>query len=222
MAKSSTGAAGSGASAVTERQREIIVVAMDAFYRLGFGSASIRDIAAEIGFTQAAIYYHFKNKEEILFSIIDGFTDFLQQTLERAFSASSDPALGLRHAMHTHILLLEGRFRETKLVIEEKRSLSPEHRAVITEKENAIYHLYKSRIAALIGSGRARRINASAATFALFGVINYFYHWFRPRGRLTLAQVARDSIDVLLEGLLLPRPKAPPPGSSPVRTCKPR
>ena len=222
MSRKPATAVKSVASAASERQREIIAVAMDAFYRLGFGSASIRDIAAEIRFTQAAIYYHFRNKEEILFAIIDGFTDFLRATLEQAFTTSSDPEQGLRQAMHTHILLAESRYRETKLVIEEKRSLSPAHRAVITEKENAIYHLYKSRIAALTGSRRARRVDASAATFALLAVINYFYHWFRPGGRLTLKRLARDSIEVLLDGLLLADPGAAPAGRRRAPARKPR
>ena len=220
MPTNPAGAANYGASDASERQREIIAVAMDAFYRLGFGSASIRDIASEIRFTQAAIYYHFRNKEEILFAIIDGFTNFLHATLEKAFSASSDPARGLRDAMRTHILLAESHFRETKLVIEEKRSLIPAHRAIITEKENAIYHLYKSRIAALIRSRRARRVDASAATFALFGVINYFYHWFRPGGRLKLERLAGDSIEVLLDGLLLADPKPAPAGRRPATARK--
>ena len=207
MTSTRTRRAGPGESAGSERRRELIGVATDAFYRLGFGSAAMRDIAAEVRFTQAAIYYHFRNKEEILFAIIDGFTDFLYATLAKTFCAASDPAQGLRQGMHAHILLSERRYREIKLVIEDKRFLSPEHRAIITEKENAIYQLYKSRVASLTGSGRARKLDASAVTFAMLGVINYFYHWFRPRGRLRLAQVARDSIDVLLDGLLLPEPK---------------
>src|SRR6516225_11919438 len=47
-------------------QRAIVDTAAELFARDGFGATSLDDIAAVLGVTKGALYYHVKNKEEIL------------------------------------------------------------------------------------------------------------------------------------------------------------
>jgi len=189
-----------------ERRAQIETVAARAFCRLGYGGASMRDIARELGTTQAAVYYHFPGKEAILLSIIGRFTDDLHALLKRELDGVPDPAKGLRRALLAHILVLETHGRETRLVIEEKRQLGPAHRRSIQERELAIYALYRDRVRELIAARRARALDPAAVTFALFGIVNYFFYWFRSGGRLTLREAALQSIDLVLQGLLRPAP----------------
>jgi AcrR family transcriptional regulator len=46
-------------------------VALRLFNENGYEATSLREIADEIGVTKAALYYHFKTKEEIVTSLID-------------------------------------------------------------------------------------------------------------------------------------------------------
>src|ERR1700733_6307156 len=46
-------------------------VALRLFNDNGYEATSLREIADEIGVTKAALYYHFKTKEEIVTSLID-------------------------------------------------------------------------------------------------------------------------------------------------------
>ena len=50
---------------VTTRER-ILDTALDLFARKGYAETSLREIAAELGFSKAAIYYHFESKRDIL------------------------------------------------------------------------------------------------------------------------------------------------------------
>ena len=50
---------------------ELFVASVDLFCRDGYGDVSIRDIANAVGIKSAAIYYHFKNKDEILEKIYE-------------------------------------------------------------------------------------------------------------------------------------------------------
>ncbi|MCK4236877.1 MAG: TetR/AcrR family transcriptional regulator [Candidatus Krumholzibacteria bacterium] len=54
-----------------ERRQEIIRAAMDVFARNGFGGSTTRKIAERAGISEATIYSHFKNKEELYSAIID-------------------------------------------------------------------------------------------------------------------------------------------------------
>jgi AcrR family transcriptional regulator len=47
-------------------------VALDLFTWQGYEATSLREIAERLGVTKAALYYHFKTKEDIVTSLIDG------------------------------------------------------------------------------------------------------------------------------------------------------
>jgi AcrR family transcriptional regulator len=44
-------------------------VALDLFTERGYGETSLREVADELGFTKAALYYHFEKKEDILLAL---------------------------------------------------------------------------------------------------------------------------------------------------------
>ena len=46
-------------------------VALRLFIAGGYEATSLREIAEEVGVTKAALYYHFKTKDEIVTSLID-------------------------------------------------------------------------------------------------------------------------------------------------------
>ena len=43
----------------------ILDIALDLFVEQGFDKTSLREIAERLGFSKAAIYYHFASKDEI-------------------------------------------------------------------------------------------------------------------------------------------------------------
>lgn len=58
------------ASAADTRQR-LIDVAVALFTRHSFAGTSLQMIADEMGFTKAAIYYHFRTREELLAAVVE-------------------------------------------------------------------------------------------------------------------------------------------------------
>ncbi len=64
------------AGAVDTRQR-LIDVAVDLFTRHSFAGTSLQMIADEMGFTKAAIYYHFRTREELLAAVVEPIFDQL-------------------------------------------------------------------------------------------------------------------------------------------------
>jgi AcrR family transcriptional regulator len=56
---------------VTEDTRERIqAVALELFTEQGYENTSLREIAERLGVTKAALYYHFKSKDEIVDSVV--------------------------------------------------------------------------------------------------------------------------------------------------------
>ena len=62
------GRVGAGDTPGSTRQR-ILDVALDLFNEHGYDKTSLREIADALGFTKAALYYHFERKEDILLAL---------------------------------------------------------------------------------------------------------------------------------------------------------
>lgn len=55
----------------TDTKSKIIYAAMKLFPKMGYEKTSMRSIAEEVGITKPALYYYYKNKEELFKSIVD-------------------------------------------------------------------------------------------------------------------------------------------------------
>jgi AcrR family transcriptional regulator len=55
----------------TNTREQIRVVAMEMFAEQGYDKTSLREIAERLGVTKAAVYYHFRTKEEIVTTLFD-------------------------------------------------------------------------------------------------------------------------------------------------------
>ncbi|WP_210593359.1 TetR/AcrR family transcriptional regulator [Streptomyces sp. GESEQ-35] len=63
------------------RQR-IQDVALELFAEQGYEKTSLREIAERLGVTKAALYYHFKTKEEIIVSLFEDLTKPIEDLIE--------------------------------------------------------------------------------------------------------------------------------------------
>jgi AcrR family transcriptional regulator len=59
----------------TDTRERAVTVALGLFARQGYTATSLREIAEQLGITKAALYFHFRTKEEILTAILDGYLE---------------------------------------------------------------------------------------------------------------------------------------------------
>src|SRR6202048_4797969 len=72
------------ALATTDTRTRLIDVAVDLFTRHSFAGTSLQMIADELGFTKAAIYHHFRTREQLLAAVIEPILDELRTIVESA------------------------------------------------------------------------------------------------------------------------------------------
>lgn len=186
----------------SDRREEIVTAATELFYQYGFQKATMRDICRKIGITQAALYYHFRNKEEILYTIIERSSNNLHLLLRSCLSENKDPIEKLRNAIYQHILSIKHAREGAKIIIEDKRFLGGDLNRLVKEKEKAVFYLYRDRLEELQKLGRIKPCDLTVATFSILGMINWLYHWYRPDKGLSLEAVAEQLINILFRGLL--------------------
>jgi AcrR family transcriptional regulator len=96
---------------MNDTKQRILQTARDLFLREGMGGLSMRKIASDLGFSAAAIYRHFADKDELLRGIVDmsrdKFLSYLRRGLEkvepRAPSLAALPVVKLREMGRRYI-----------------------------------------------------------------------------------------------------------------------
>src|SRR5215469_9982317 len=80
-------------------QKAIVDTAAELFAREGFGATSLDDIATVLGATKGALYYHVKNKEEILRLIYLTVLTASEEPLRQIVEADLPPQEKLQRAV---------------------------------------------------------------------------------------------------------------------------
>lgn len=88
-----------GRYAATDAKREgIIAAARTVFEREGLDGATLRAIAAEAGYTPAALYFHFDSKEALYAEVLGRSIATLQDAVDAAVAVADTPADHFRAA----------------------------------------------------------------------------------------------------------------------------
>lgn len=66
----------------TDTRGRILDVALELFLEHGYDQTSLREIAEHLDVTKAALYYHFRTKEDILDALVGGIGDRVDELIE--------------------------------------------------------------------------------------------------------------------------------------------
>ena len=72
------------AGAPTDTRQRLIEAATALFIRHSFAGTSLQMIADELGFTKAAIYHHFRTREQLLSAVLEPIIDAIRAVVEDA------------------------------------------------------------------------------------------------------------------------------------------
>jgi AcrR family transcriptional regulator len=186
------------------------------FAEKSYHSTSMRDIARSTGVSLAGLYHYCKSKEELLFLIQDHCFGRVLQRLEERLSGESDPTAKLRIFIDNHLSFFAANMAEMKVLSHEAESLGGdlhEHvssrkrqytrtaRKIISEVQQAAGPERAPRGAARLKKA-SRAVDTTVATYALFGMMNWIYNWYDPRGKLSVSQLVDNITRLFLSGFL--------------------
>ena len=187
-----------------QRLREICRVAARVFYEKGYDGASMQDIAKAVGLTKAGLYHHVGSKDRLLFEIMNYGMDILDETVLQKVKDIQDPREKLRQTIIGHIdLIVRARDQEITVILHENRSLKGALRKKINARKRDYIHYLEGLIAQVQElSGRSPLLSPPLAAFALLGMVNWLYQWFRPEGPTKQTELTQTYVDFFFRGLL--------------------
>ncbi len=189
-------------SLTADTPQKLIDVAIELFAANGFKGTSIRDIAKLTGMTISNIYYYFGNKDGLLLAILEHSAKKLLDKLRVAAPPDLEPLGRFKRLLRTHLDLVEIHKREAKIFFLDEEILSAEGMKLNKQFEREIIELYLRELKALKAMGYIDYENLTILAFNVLGVINWHLRWYRPGGKLTLAQINEEVIRFILHGIL--------------------
>lgn len=184
------------------RREQILAAATEVFYRKGYDHASTRDLSRAAETSIAGIYHHFTDKEHLLFAILDAAVDELLQIQVEAGRVAGGPRERLEAMVRALLNSVVRNRKQVTLLYKEDNRLSPGHRATVRAKQRQSFDLLRQELDALRAEGSLKEIGTVTATFALLGMVNWLFYWYRPEGPLGPGDLARDFCTIFLDGVL--------------------
>ncbi|HEX9444518.1 MAG TPA: TetR/AcrR family transcriptional regulator, partial [Candidatus Binatia bacterium] len=185
-----------------EKLREILKHAAKIFAEKGFHRTSIRDIARATGMSLAGLYYYFRTKEELLFLIQERCFVTLLQRWEKAASPDEDARVRIRLFAENHLGFFFHNMHEMKVMAHEDESLTGEFEEKMLVLKRRYVKILMDLIGEVQGRESGRVIDVRAATFSLFGMMNWIYTWYHPNRDLPLPQLIEQMLRIYFFGIL--------------------
>ena len=189
--------------AVVDSRQEILRTAARLFQQRGYDATSMNDVAAALKLSKGGLYHHFQSKDEILFEIMNHAMEITQERVLNPVRGIADPEERLRALIRLHIeVVLSPRDREITVMLHENHPLPPSLRKRINSRKKDYIHFLENLMAEVQQSHNAKgQVSARAAAFALLGMINWIYQWYKPEGELQAKNLVPQFTDLILGGI---------------------
>ncbi|MEE4545644.1 TetR/AcrR family transcriptional regulator [Streptomyces sp. V4-01] len=178
--------------------RRLVVAAVQAFAERGYHATTTRDIAGRAGMSPAALYIHYKTKEELLYQISKVGHQRSLAMLAEARDAGGGAAERLAGAVRAFVRWHAEHHTTGRVVQYELGALAPEHYTEIValrrQSEDAIRSIIKEGVT----EGVFDVPEVSGTTLAVLSLCIDVARWFNPEGRRTPDEVGALYADLVL------------------------
>jgi TetR/AcrR family transcriptional regulator, cholesterol catabolism regulator len=191
--------------AAVDPRQEILRTAARLFQQRGYDATSMNDVAAALKLSKGGLYHHFQSKDEILFNLMNHAMDITQERVIDGVGGIVEPEERLRTLIRRHVeVVMSVRDREITVMLHENHPLPPAMRRRINARKKNYVHFVEGLIAE-VQRGRSGKGNVTprAAAFALLGMMNWIYQWYRPEGALQEESLVRQYTEIFFAGAFL-------------------
>ncbi len=196
-----------------DRRREALLrVAAKVFAARGYHRTTMRDLARASRMSLAGMYYYVRGKEDLLFEIEKSCFERVRQGAEEAIAVAGNgtPGAGsvgvggaedrLEAFIRHHVTFFARHMDEMKVLSHEAESLTGAALEEVRGLKRAYVDLCESLLADLDAQRGVERANRHVAAYLLFGMANWIYTWYDPKGPVGVEELAESVCRLFLNG----------------------
>lgn len=185
---------------------DILSAARQLFFEKGYEKATTREISERAGISNAAVYHHFRNKEEILYQIClsaaDELIDNMRRAVDRNVSSPVPVDEQLKDIMLEYARTYLKNISFNKILLHEIEFLPSDKKRIVKDKETENVHQLRSFLHNLAQQGKIESYNPTVLTFSMISSLHWLYFWFRPDKGMSLEEAIGQIADIYLKGVL--------------------
>ncbi|GAQ56218.1 TetR/AcrR family transcriptional regulator [Streptomyces acidiscabies] len=178
--------------------RRLLVAAVEAFAERGYHATTTRDIASRAGMSPAALYIHYKTKEELLHRISRIGHDKALGILRGAARGEGSAADRLADAVGSFVRWHAVRRTTARVVQYELDALGPDARAEIVALRREVNAEVRGILDDGVASGEFDVIDVRGTTLAILSLCVDVARWFNVNGTRTPEEVGELYADLVL------------------------
>jgi AcrR family transcriptional regulator len=201
------------------KRAEILRIATDTFGRDGYEYSKWADVAKAVGIGSTALYHYFESKLHALYEIQGEAVQSDAEKFARVVSEHDDFEEALVAVLNAAFDLTEHEVQRNRVLVAEQ-SLAGLHRTSPREEEarartrsrmRDLEFAWATFLTRGMDQGVIPEADARLLTRAILGLYNSVWHWYRPGGDLSLADVRDFYVARCLAVAGLPLPAAEKP-----------
>ncbi|CAM5321062.1 MULTISPECIES: TetR/AcrR family transcriptional regulator [Streptomyces] len=178
--------------------RRLLIAAVEAFAERGYHATTTRDIAGRAGMSPAALYIHYKTKEELLHRISRIGHEKALDILRTAARGEGTPAERLAGAVGSFVRWHAGGRTTARVVQYELDSLGPDARAEILALRRQCDAEVRGIIEDGVAAGDFDVLDVKGTTLAVLSLCIDVARWFNVSGPWTPDEVGALYADLVL------------------------
>lgn len=182
------------------RIQKITDTAAELFHRKGYRSTTLDDVSKKLGITKAALYHYVSSKEKLLSRIYIQALENIFRNTDKIAGKDLPPDVRLRLIIQNHIkgIIIQSISMFSVFFTEENQLPAKEFRKIRREKRKYT-RIVEEIIEEGISQGLFRKSDPKLQAFAIIGMCNWVYKWYKPGPDSYTPEQIADYFTSLLE-----------------------
>ncbi|MZF88806.1 TetR/AcrR family transcriptional regulator [Streptomyces sp. SID5643] len=188
-----------------ERREELLAIAAQVFAAQGYNATTVRKIADAAGMLAGSLYYHFDSKESMLDEILSGFLDELWARYDAVLGAGLGPRETLEALVTESFREIDRHLDAVAIYQKESRHLGTRpHFAYLVESQQKFEKAWLGTLERGVAAKVFRADLDVRLTYRFVrDTVWVAASWYRPGGRHSPEEIARQYLSMVLEGIAL-------------------
>jgi AcrR family transcriptional regulator len=185
--------------AALKRERTL-TAAVDLFYEKGYDNTTLDEVAERLGVTKPFIYANFGSKTVLLAEICSRGVRAAADALDAVLAKRLSPRETLEMFARNYVTAVLKSQKHIAVYVREEKNLEPGDARRLGAMRREFFGRMTKLLERGAASGDFNIDDAQMATLGIGGAVTWSTFWFRPDGRLSLAEIA-ESMTKLILGL---------------------
>lgn len=181
------------------KREQILLEAGELFYEHGYQRTTLEMVAKRLGVTKPFIYYHFKDKAEILTEISKRGISRGNEVMRQSLTGGGNASTRLYEASKAIVRTVLHSQHYTAIFFREQKNYDPEIRAQLETLHREFDELLSRLLEEGVARGEFRIPDIRLCALAIGGMVNWAYTWYRESGRLSVDELCEGMAQLVLQ-----------------------